>query len=344
MCGSQSQTITSDPIYDNTLIEEFDDDWYDSLCDAHCHLHDDQQLVNDIPIVRTGHLTLMGVRLDDWTCVEEVTAACNNKKKQKAVPCFGIHPWYTYRLETEDKKRTDDHYQSILEGPDDTEKQELISHLPPPTPFEEWYHQLKQHLLRHPTALLGEVGLDRAARLLPKGAIEWHGVKPTNVICHIDHQYAILQQQIQLAVDLDRAVSIHCVQSQGHLLKLLQWTGRYIKQGSKSTELRVCLHSFGGKAASLNQFLKLPHIVVYVSFSIAINARLGWSKLSQLIQTIPDDHLLIESDYNTPQGVDQAMVHIASLVARAKNWSLHDTVLRTERNWLRFTGLDVYNK
>jgi Tat protein secretion system quality control protein TatD with DNase activity len=71
---------------------------------------------------------------------------------------------------------------------------------------------------------------------------------------------------------------------------------------------------------------------------VAINARLGWVKLGELIRTVPDDRLLIESDLNSPKDLDVAMVRIACLVARAKQWSLHDTILKTRRNWLTFTG------
>ncbi|CAO3576068.1 unnamed protein product [Absidia cylindrospora] len=105
--------------------------------------------------------------------------------------------------------------------------------------------------------------------------------------------------------------------------------------------LRVCLHSFGGKPASLDQFFKWRHVKVYVSFSIAINARLGWKKLSQLIQAVPEDQLLIETDLNSPTSLDHNMVRIASLVAKAKNWSVYDTVMKTRQNWIAFTGVSA---
>ncbi|CAO3632683.1 unnamed protein product [Cunninghamella blakesleeana] len=301
----------------------------------------------------------MGVRQDDWNIVESICQLTNNNENNndKTIPCFGIHPWYTYRImpeveiEIEEKKEEEESYQlfyeSILEGPDADEKQELISHLPPPTPFKVWYQQLETLLQHYPKALVGEVGLDRSARILPKGAIEWHGVKPTSVNCHIDHQYSILQSQIKLAIQYQRSMSIHCVQSQGHLLKLFQWTNQSLKQNktnnnnnnNNNTHLNICLHSFGGKPASIQQFLKFSNIKTYVSFSIAINARLGWAKLSQLIQSVPDDQLLIESDLNSPLGLDHAMIQMACLVARAKHWSLHDSLIITHKNWLTFTGL-----
>jgi Tat protein secretion system quality control protein TatD with DNase activity len=77
---------------------------------------------------------------------------------------------------------------------------------------------------------------------------------------------------------------------------------------------------------------------VYMSFSVAINGRLG-NKLLQLIEKIPDDRLLIESDYNSPSGIDDAMVDICKVVAKAKKWSIEQVVQTTRRNWLEFVNI-----
>ncbi|KAI8332578.1 hypothetical protein BC941DRAFT_435936 [Chlamydoabsidia padenii] len=331
MCTS-IKTIVNDPLDNNLLVDEFKDEWYSLLCDAHCHAHDDTQRLTEIATLRTGHITLMGVRQDDW---DTVASVCDDTKGlPRRLPSFGIHPWYTYRL-LPSLQQDDEHYDHVLTGPDEQEKQALIDCLPPPIPYSEWTHQLKEQLRQYPLALVGEVGLDRSARLLPGGAIEWHGVKPTQVSCRIEHQCAILAHQLTLAFDLDRPVSLHCVQSQGHLLTLLH----DINKNNNKNNRRVCLHSFGGKPASLDQFFRLKHLDIYVSFSVAINARLGWPKLAGLIRAVPDHRILIESDLNSPQSLDQAMVRMACLVAQAKGWSLHDTVMKTRLNWISFTGL-----
>ncbi|ORZ01920.1 TatD family [Absidia repens] len=343
MCG-ESPTVSIDPLTDDTPIGDFKEEWYPFLCDAHCHAHDDKQRLDEIQQLRTGHITLMGVRQDDWETVEMVAASSNSSSSDnnnndsttdvdshsRCVPCFGIHPWYVYRLAppqegdpqaneegVKHQQQQQEHYQHVLDGPDDTEKQQLISQLAAHSLF-------RLQLKRHPHALLGEVGLDRSARLLPGGAIEWHGVKPTNVVCDIDHQCTILRLQLDLALQLDRAVSFHCVQSQGHLMAILQSINQQLGKSKTVTTatattsvLRVCLHSFGGKPASLDQFFKWRHVKVYVSFSIAINARLGWKKLSQLIQAVPDDQLLIETDLNSPT-----------------SW------ITIWQNWIAFTGVE----
>lgn len=224
------------------------------------------------------------------------------------------------------------HYDAVLTSMNETEKSEMIKALDPPFPLDEWYNNLKQHLETHPEAIVGEVGLDRAARLLPGGAIEWHGVKPTSVQCTIEHQLQVFELQLQLAKELNRSMSVHCVQAQGHLLSLLQ------KHTKNDPPIRLCLHSFGGSPGTLPQFLKLKGYTIYVSYSIAINERLG-KKLDDLIQAVPTDRLLIESDLNSPKGQDEAMVAIAERVAKVHEWSVDQAIKQTHENWCKFIGI-----
>lgn len=67
-----------------TTTEPFNDALYDFLSDAHCHPHDDVEHLGVISQLRTGHLTIMGVRLDDWDRVAQVAHS-----ETKCVPCFG---------------------------------------------------------------------------------------------------------------------------------------------------------------------------------------------------------------------------------------------------------------
>ncbi|KAI9317902.1 TatD family [Dichotomocladium elegans] len=271
---------------------------FQNLCDAHCHPHDDKEKLAMIAELKTGHVTLMGVRQDDWDTVVQVCEQC---PKNKCIPAFG---------------------------------EIMLKVLDPPFRRDEWYNNLLHHLETYPQAIVGEVGLDRAARLLPGGAIEWHGVKPTMVQCTIEHQLAVLALQLELARKLDRAVSLHCVQGQGHLLSLLQKT----KQTKDQPVVRLCLHSYGGSPATIAQFMHLKAFRIYVSFSIAINARLD-KKLDELIRAVPEDRLLIESDMNTPQGQDEAMAAIVERVAEARGWEVNETAEKTRDNWYNFIGI-----
>ncbi|KAI8979471.1 TatD family [Mycotypha africana] len=334
--------------------EEFDPSLFPELCDAHCHPHDDVKNLLKIAQLKTGFVTLMGVRQDDWDTVAKVATDCLNGKSQtKCIPSFGIHPWFSHFVtgNTDDANYNTprDFYKHILASPHERELDEMIDALPDPVPYNTWYSNLRQHLLDHPNALVGEVGVDRSARLLPGGAIEWHNVKPTNVQTTIDHQLAIFNIQCQLARKLDRSISVHCVQGQGHLFDHLkaqsnQFSNRQLrklKQEGKPipNTLRLCLHSFGGAPATVKQFLELKGFEVYVSFSVCINARhTPAKKLLELIKAVPDDRLLIESDINKPDGLDICMMEISKIVAYAKGWTLKQTAETTKKNWKRFVN------
>lgn len=238
-------------------------------------------------------------------------------------------------------------YQSILTSKDKEELEEMIHALKDPFPYDVWYNNLRQRLLEHPYALVGEVGVDRSARLLPGGTIEWHGVKPTTVQTTIEHQLAIFDIQCQLARELNRGISVHCVQGQGHLFGHLktqsgQFSTRQLKKlKTVPNTLRMCLHSFGGAPATVTQFLELKGFEIYVSFSVCINARLiPAKKLNELIKVVPEDRLLIESDLNTPERMDECMVEIVKIVAEARGWTIKQVVEITNRNWKKFVNYE----
>lgn len=262
--------------------------------------------------------------------------------------CEGIHPWFSHFVSPPEKSKLSakDYYASILQSSDPQQLEEMIQALPEPFSYETWFNHLRQRLTNHPEALVGEVGVDRSARLLPGGAIDWHGKKPTQVHTSIEHQLAILDIQCRLARELNRGVSLHCVQGQGHLFDYLkrqstQFSGRKLRQlKEKPNILRVCLHSFGGSPATVTQFIELKGFEIYVSFSVAINAQhLPPHKMQALIRSVPEDRLLIESDLNTPKGIDVCMVDIVKIVSEARNWTIAQTVEKTRQNWKRFVNL-----
>jgi hypothetical protein len=69
--------------------EAFDESLFGDLCDSHCHPHDDLKKLSSIPQLKTGHITIMGVRQDDWDVVARVTDDCNKNNNKKCIPCFG---------------------------------------------------------------------------------------------------------------------------------------------------------------------------------------------------------------------------------------------------------------
>jgi Tat protein secretion system quality control protein TatD with DNase activity len=253
---------------------------------------------------------------------------------------IGVHPWYAHLVRGPARSQNEEpeqHYQRVLTSKDGEEKRDLIQHLP--TPSSEWFRTLRANLEKYPHALVGEIGFDRAARLLPAGAEHWHGVRPTEVRCSPDHQLEIVSSQLDLAREFNRSVSMHCVQAHGIVLDLLIRKANQWRKKDLKTPFRICLHSYGGSPGILPSLFDIKRpMKVYMSFSVAINGRLG-NKLLQLIEKIPDDRLLIESDYNSPSGIDDAMVDICKVVAKAKKWSIEQVVQTTRRNWLEFVNI-----
>lgn len=343
MCKSNEEKFLQHGVPKTT--EVFDNSLFKDLCDAHCHAHDDRENLQLISELKTGHITLMGVRQDDWDIVSKVAKECNQKQENKCIPSFGVHPWFSHFLMVQEENDIEQHYKRILTSKDTNELEDMLKALNqlPTFTYDVWYNNLRQHLLDHPKALVGEVGIDKAAKLLPGGSIAWHGVKPTSVQCSVEHQMLIFDIQCKLARELNRGISVHCVQGQGPLFNYLkaqsnQFSTRKLKLlKEKPNTLRMCLHSYGGAPGSIKQFLELKGFRIYVSFSVGINARMTPApKLQELIRAVPEDRLLIESDLDSPKALDACMVDIVQIVAEARQWSIAKVVEVTHQNWIRF--------
>jgi hypothetical protein len=144
-----------------------------------------------------------------------------------------------------------------------------------------WRQRLQSLLDAHPGAIVGEVGVDRAA-VIPG----------TRARVRFDHQLALLAEQLALAAELGRPASVHCVRGYGHLLSLFAGL-----PGPGACPPAVMLHSYGGSPEEVGRFTRLKGIGgrFYFSFSAAINARTP-EKLAARIRAVPDDRLLLESD------------------------------------------------
>ena len=105
---------------------------------------------------------------------------------------------------------------------------------------------------------------------------------------------------------------------------------------------RICIHSASLPLDTLKQYLQ-PSVPskVYFSFSMAINARYG-QKLIDLISAIPDDRILIESDWHSEGSLRRSQLqNIARIIIQVKNWSIEQGIEILERNFHQFVyGID----
>lgn len=130
-----------------------------------------------------------------------------------------------------------------------------------------WITQLRHWLARFPHAGIGECGLDKR-------------IRETSMPQQID----ILRAQIQLAAELKRPLSIHCVQAWGALVDTLE-----------SQPLPPCgflLHAYSG---SKELIPRLSRLGAFFSVSGSI-LHPGQEKKKEMLRHIPADRLLLETD------------------------------------------------
>lgn len=157
---------------------------------------------------------------------------------------------------------------------------------------DNWFELLRDFLNRLPHAGVGEIGLDRW--------IEDHD---------IEDQTGVFEAQLQLAAEMDRPCTVHCLRAWGQLLKLL---------ASCRTLPRFLVHSFGG---SIETGMKLADMGAYFSFSgYFLDPRK--SKVVDVFRQLPQDRILVETDApdmllpgkERLYGVDDKVNHPANLV------------------------------
>ncbi|CAK7204658.1 Cut9-interacting protein scn1 [Sporothrix eucalyptigena] len=297
--------------------------------DAHCHPTDTMASLPAIPGMGAATLTVMSTRAQDQALVAQL-----GKDEQKVVPAFGWHPWFSYQL-YDDSRNTnrgdlvsmDDkrkHLAAVLlpsppsldASKEMSEKDQqlltaldaLAASLPVIRPISAFIAETRQRLLEHPTALVGEIGIDKAFRVpeaattnpetsssLTPGGREGRRLSPFRV--QPAHQTAVLAAQLKLAAQLQRPVSVHGVQAHGVLFSTLAatWRGHERKLLShrerhqianipglddeessdeedggqtKPYPPAICLHSFSGPVDMLQQYLN-PKIPAVIYFSIS---------------------------------------------------------------------------
>ncbi|EFJ32128.1 hypothetical protein SELMODRAFT_169176 [Selaginella moellendorffii] len=133
----------------------------------------------------------------------------------------------------------------------------------------DWLSNLKSMLSSDPSAAVGEVGLDMGTR-----------GKQTDESTQIE----VLKQQLELAREIHRPVSVHCVRAFGQLQHLLKEMGDF-PDG-------VILHSFLGTAEMVKPFARHG---CYFSFSGFLTS-MKEQKARKMLAEVPMDRILLETD------------------------------------------------
>lgn len=187
----------------------------------------------------------------------------------------------------------------------------------------EWNLQVRQQLLEmleHPKVVaVGEIGLD----------YYWDSNPPRGV------QQEVLREQISIALQHDRPVVLHDREAHGDTMSILRL---FAPRG-----LRGVLHSFSGsvemarEAVGLGFFLGISGVVTYK------NAR----KLVEVVQEVPLEHLLVETDapYLAPvpfrgkRNQSGYIRHGLERIAAIREIPVEEAARVTAANARRFLGL-----
>lgn len=224
--------------------------WQQELFDAHCHPTDTMASIDEISSMKARVITIMATRREDQDLVSQVAMRFPLHHEHQGdetlstlvVPAFGWHPWFSYQMfddrSTPERPTAVAHYKSVLSPQTDDEA--FLASLPEPKALTAFLAETEERLRRHPYALVGEVGIDKAFRLpnewLPHetecrdlsqtpGSRQGRKLSPYRV--QLDHQKVILEAQLRLAARLGRPVSMHSVQAHGAVYEILQklWSG-----------------------------------------------------------------------------------------------------------------------
>ncbi|HEY3900355.1 MAG TPA: TatD family hydrolase [Chthoniobacter sp.] len=203
-----------------------------NLIDAHNHLHDTRLAPHRAAILaelQRLHVTRAVVNGTQENDWDAVSALSH--EHDFVIPSFGLHPWYV-------AKRTPD-----------------------------WFTKLREKLIAHPNAGVGEIGLDRW--------IEGHD---------LDTQTEVFLPQLAFAAELNRPVTIHCLRAWGALNDLLH--------KHPLPQRGFLLHAYGGPAEMVAGFVALG---AYFSFNAYFLAERK-TRQRETFREIPMDRLLVETD------------------------------------------------
>ncbi|MBR6201307.1 MAG: TatD family hydrolase [Spirochaetales bacterium] len=144
---------------------------------------------------------------------------------------------------------------------------------------KSWADRLDSLLSSVPNASVGEVGLDRSTSI------------------SLDMQTRILERQLDIALQHNCAVSIHCFKAFDILIPIIR---RY--------HLTYIMHGYSGSAQITKQLLETD---CYFSFGMIRHNRLD--KLRTIVPPIPKERLLVESDGKVEADLEQTADTLAQL-------------------------------
>jgi len=335
-CRAQTLTTTMTPPLPSK-------DVLNHIVDVHCHPTDSEiteEHLNDLQIT----VCAMATRQDD----QELVAELARNHPDKVIPCFGYHPWFTHWISTTSgpPPPKGDHYRTVFREQLQSDQysedfERMLVSLPEPVALEDCIANLRRHLINFPQAMVGEVGMDRSARIPFDFRAEKREL--TKFVVPFGHQLKVLEDQIGVAVELSRNVSLHSVKAPKPTIDLLARMALY--HGSSWSGINIDLHSCG-LSPEIWKVIERKHPNVFLSLSTCINGRSA--NHLKLIETASPTRLLVESDINQVWQCSGYTWDMLSTIAKVRQWRLESTweneaneggrgaVHEIEANWKAF--------
>lgn len=231
------------------------------LFDAHCHLQDDLlfpdlgNVLERAAAAGVERIVVCGTSPDDWAQVLQ----CPKKEKYALTLSVGIHPWFC-----------SEHCHSLRSLPHhDSDEASLAS-----LGWKENFQTLEEMVRADATGEkgapmlsvgIGECGLDFSERFKNRAEQEE---------CFAAH--------LDLARELNRPVTVHCVQAWGRLIEILR----------EHPAPKIILHAFGGAVELIPELTELNCWFSFCGNVTNPNAK----RVRAAAVAVPAERLLIETD------------------------------------------------
>ncbi len=177
--------------------------------------------------------------------------------------------------------------------------------------------------LREKVVAIGEIGLD------------YYRIKDNDVEVK-EKQKEVFKKQIELALELDKPIIIHCRDAHSDVLEILNsyFTIHHLR-------LRGVAHSFLGNYKQARKYRKM-------GFKIAFNGIITFARdYDKVILDTPIEDILLETDcpylapvpYRGRRNEPLYVIEVAKKLAEMKNLSLEETAKQTTKNAKEVFGI-----
>ncbi|KAI4348426.1 hypothetical protein L6164_009151 [Bauhinia variegata] len=170
-----------------------------------------------------------------------------------------------------------------------------------------WFETLKEYFDATPSAAVGEIGVHK-------------GSQPQGIQADISEQIKVLGQQLELAKELNKPATVHCVAAFDELVELMRSMGPF--------PAGVILHSYMGSAELVPELSELGSYFSFSGHNMSQNA----NAFKRVLNAVPSDRILLETDspdalpksllpnetFNQPANLHYVLDYVASLLEVTK--------------------------